>query len=72
MDMSKFSQSCHECCPKEWRKTPDVTGSYELDESIHRCKNGNVPDRLKLYASKETAYGPLTAYNGYRNYSGDA
>ena len=65
---------CHECCPKEWRNTPNFTGSHELDAVIHRNKNGNLPARMKLYADfrDHTAYGPLTAYSGYSNYHGDS
>ncbi len=60
----------HECCPEDWRKTPDVTGSHELDAVINQNSNKDIPDRLKMYVGQE-AYGPLTGYNGYHGYSGD-
>lgn len=65
---------CHECCPEEWRKTPDITGSYELDGVIARNNNGDIASRLAMYCKGqgEQVYGPLTAYNGYHNYSGDS
>lgn len=61
----------HECCPKDWRETPDISGSYELDAAIHRSKNRDVPNRLKVYVERETAYGARTGYDGYHGYSGD-
>jgi hypothetical protein len=66
-----FPAHNHECCPKEWRATPDMSGSYELDASILRSKNKDVPARLKLFLENESAYGPRTGYDGYHNYSGD-
>jgi hypothetical protein len=64
---------CHVCCPAEWRQTQNMTGSYELDATINRMKNTDMRDRLKDHlATGSDAYGPLTAYNGYRNYSGDS
>lgn len=62
---------CHECAPKEWRETPQVTGSYELDAGIARSKNGDLAKRMKLYCDPQTIYGPRTAYNGYSGYGGD-
>lgn len=64
---------CHTCCPKDWRKTPDLTGSFELDEVIRRSKNPNLPARMKLYAGADRGqvYGPLTGYDAYSGYSGD-
>ena len=70
---------CHECAPKEFRNTPQFTGSHELDAVIHRSKNKNLADRMKMFApnvGEETlygndAYGPRTAYNGYSGYKGD-
>ena len=62
----------HECCPNEWRRIPCVTGSYEMDAVIAQTKNENVKNRLKLYCEQsDNVYGPKTAYNGYRGYSGD-
>ena len=64
--------SAHECAPKDWRRTPDMTGSYELDASIKRTRNRDVPDRLKMFVENETAYGARTGYDGYHNYGGDS
>lgn len=61
----------HECAPKDWRNTQDVTGSYELDAAIKRSRNRDVPDRLRVYIENETAYGARTGYDGYHNYGGD-
>jgi hypothetical protein len=63
----------HDAAPKEWRRTPDLTGSYELDAAIMRNPNKDIPHRLAYYlkGQDDVAYGPVTAYNGYRNYSGD-
>jgi hypothetical protein len=63
----------HEVCPPDWRNVPDVSGSYELDGVIQRSKNADLVNRLKMYACPGgNAYGPLTGYNGYHNYSGDS
>lgn len=63
---------CHECCPQEWRNTPDITGSFELDAVIRRNPNKDMAARLELYCEKPTAYGPRTGYDGYHGYSGDS
>lgn len=66
---------CHQCCPAEWRRTPNLTGSHELDAVIHRNGNRDVPARLAYYldcAGDGQTYGPRTAYSGYHNYSGDS
>lgn len=61
----------HEAAPEAWRRTPDMSGSYELDAAIQRSQNKNVPARLKMYLERETAYGARTGYDGYHNYGGD-
>jgi len=61
----------HECCPREWRGTPDMSGSYELDAVINTSKNADVPKRLKLFMENEMGYGARTGYDGYHNYGGD-
>lgn len=62
----------HECAPKEWRTTPNVTGDADFDGSLVRCTNTDMPNRLKLYLlTDETGYGPRTGYQGYSGYSGD-
>lgn len=72
MEMPKGSV-CHECAPKEWRKTPIITGSHELDAMIHRNGNSDLPARVKLFVDQSAhIYGPNTAYSGYSGYSGDA
>jgi hypothetical protein len=62
----------HECCPPEWRNTPDMTGSFELDAVIARNTNKDIPSRLAFYLEQENAYSARTAYNGYHNYHGDS
>jgi hypothetical protein len=63
---------CHECAPQEWRRTPDITGSYELDAVIHKNGNKDLPHRLAYFCESTTNnYGPRTGYNGYHGYSGD-
>lgn len=62
----------HQCCPQEWRRTPDLTGSYELDAVIHKNPNRDIPARLRMYLDQsDTLYGPRTGYSGYHGYSGD-
>lgn len=64
---------CHECCPKDWQNVQDLTGSFELDAVIMRSRNKDMIDRLQNHITTQSAaYGPITAYNGYRNYSGDS
>ena len=71
MSKPSFPTTNHECAPKDWRKIPDMTGSHELDAVILRSKNGNIPDRLKVFLENEVAYGARTGYDGYHNYGGD-
>ncbi len=59
------------CCPGEWSRIPNITGSYELDGVIKQSKNKDVPHRLGMFCERANAYGPLTAYDGYHGYSGD-
>ena len=62
----------HQVAPAEWRRTPDLTGSYELDAVIARNSNKNLPARLDMYLDKgDNIYGPKTGYSGYHGYSGD-
>lgn len=58
----------HRCAPKDWRHVPNLSGDYDMDKSIMRSNNKNLPDRLKLY---RVTSGPVTNYHGYDNYSGD-
>jgi len=65
---------CHECAPKEFRKTPNITGSHELDAVIARSENPDVPRRLAMYGQVGSMHGshhagrvyrPQTGYNAY-------
>lgn len=70
-EMHKLGHNgCHQCAPKGWRTTPNVTGDYDLDQTILHRHNKDLPHRLELY-TKRRSYGPLTAYSAYHNYSGD-
>lgn len=64
---------CHQCAPAEWRRTPNLTGSYELDAVIHRNGNKDMASRLQFYAAcaGNSSYGARTGYNGYAAYDGD-
>lgn len=71
--LSDFSQlGCHECCPKDFRGVHQITGHHELDVVIEKSINPNMKARLSDFVCSNEAYGPLTAYNGYSNYRGDA
>lgn len=61
----------HEACPKEWRNTEVVTGDHEFDESVARCKNPDMMQKIEMYTLKGSGYGTRTGYNGYSGYSGD-
>ncbi len=62
----------HRCCPAEWRGTPALTGSFELDRVIAANPNKDLPDRLRAALTGGTdAYGARTGYSGYSGYSGD-
>lgn len=69
----RYPKGCptHGCCPEEWRRTPNITGSFELDEVIRRNPNKDMEKRLQLYCDRPMAYGPKTGYDGYHGYSGD-
>jgi hypothetical protein len=56
----------HEIAPKEWRQTPNFTGSYELDAAIHRNPNPDMKARMSIYAGRGgEVYGKRTGYTGY-------
>ena len=62
----------HTYAPAIWRRTPNITGDYEMDASICHCKNKSVPSKLGMYISGDgPGYGPLSGYNAYHNYHGD-
>jgi hypothetical protein len=56
--------SNHQCAPAEWRGTPDMTGSYEMDAMIMKTSNRDMIDRLKTHLTGDAAYERRTAYNG--------
>jgi hypothetical protein len=62
----------HGYCPKEWDGIPVVTGNFQMDAVIAINNNSDIRNRLAIYcASSDTAYGPITGYDGYSGYSGD-
>lgn len=66
----------HAVCPAEFRRVPNITGSFELDCVIQRNSNKDMQSRLAMYAgdprvSGSLSYGPRTAYDGYDGYGGD-
>ena len=66
------STKLHTAAPQIWRRTPNITGDYEMDASIVHCKNASVPAKLGMYISGDgPGYGPLSGYNAYHNYHGD-
>jgi hypothetical protein len=56
---------CHQCAPRAWNTTVDVTGDYDLDAKLARVGNKDLPHRLELYV-KRRSYGKRTGYSGYR------
>lgn len=54
---------CHDCAPADWRRTPDMTGSYELDATIIRTKNRDMADRLANHLVTDCAYKQRTPYS---------
>ena len=56
------------CCPQEWDHTPMMTGHYEMDGSIQRCKNKEAHAKLKDHlcgaagSHGQNAYTPNTGY----------
>ena len=72
--------NCHQCAPKDWHHTPNLTGDYEMDASIMHAKakrlNSDLIHHIKgggysILDPDETAYGYRTNYRGYRGYHGD-
>jgi hypothetical protein len=62
----------HWCAPAKWRGVQALTGDYEMDGSIAACKNPDMARKIQNHLANGPGYGPLTAYNGYRNYHGDS
>jgi hypothetical protein len=64
-------KNCHNCAPKAWRKTPIITGDYDLDASItHGRHSPAMKHKLKDHTG-DTIYGEKTGYDGYKGYSKD-
>ena len=62
----------HQCAPQDWRRTPMITGDYDLDATILHRNNKDLAHRLELYVRKNKgAYGGLSGYSGYSHYHGD-
>lgn len=61
----------HQFAPQIWRKTHDLTGDYVFDSSIEKCKNSDMWGKLGAHLAGREAYGPKTAYSGYRGLAGD-
>ena len=55
----------HKCAPEEWRHTPDMSGSYELDGMIRRGANKDMQGKLHDHIVGDDAYLLRTAYNRY-------
>lgn len=62
----------HWCAPKQWRTVQAITGDYVFDRSVAACKNTDMANHIQDHLSEGPGYGPLTGYNGYRNYHGDS
>lgn len=50
------------CCPGEWDHTPNITGSYEMDGAIQRCRNRDAQAKLTDHIVRDVAYEKNTAY----------
>jgi len=50
------------CCPTEWNHTPDMTGNFEMDASIMKCKNKDAQDKLTDHLVTDVAYRRNSAY----------
>jgi len=49
------------CCPDEWNHTPCMTGNFEFDGSIQRCRNSDMRAKLEDHLAGN-AYDRNTAY----------
>lgn len=62
----------HQCAPREWRNTPNLTGDYDLDATILHRRNKDLGHRLELYIRKSGKnYGIKSGYSGSHGYHGD-
>lgn len=65
-------KGCHQCAPREWRNTPNLTGDYDLDATILHRRNKDLGHRLELYIRKSgKTYGIKSGYSGSHGYHGD-
>jgi hypothetical protein len=48
----------HQCCPKAWRQTPDMTGDYDFDASIMHSGNRDMASKLRQHLKR-----PRSAYD---------
>lgn len=62
---AKAKYDNYECAPKDWRGIQDMTGSFELDAVIARCKNPEVAAKLEDHLVSDVPYKQRSAYNGY-------
>jgi len=71
--MTQLSRhSMHQVAPREWRTCPNVTGDYDLDETILHRHNKDLPHRLELYVkNKDFGYGMRNGYHGNKGYGKD-
>lgn len=61
---------CHDCAPEGWaHHTPNITGDYDLDETLMHRSNKDMQAKLSMYTRKIAHSGPKTAYNGYHGYN---
>lgn len=62
----------HQCCPKDHKRTQNLTGDFVTDSAIQRSKSKGLSEKLRNSLTNDEAYGPLTGYSGYHNYRGDS
>jgi hypothetical protein len=42
----------HQCAPKPWRRTPNLTGDYDFDATIMHRSNKDMAKKLDMYTAK--------------------
>ena len=52
----------HKCAPSEWKKTSDMTGSYEVDGAIARNPNKDMTARLEDHLVSDQPYANHKSY----------
>ena len=71
MKLSDFSQN-HQCAPRDWRKTKNMTGDYVFDAGIERLpESSEIRNRLENHIAGGKSYGIRSGYSGYHGYSSD-